>query len=180
MKVKEVVLSAAESLGFEEGVSAFFEGEDTALQREAELLLACFNRVERSLALEYLPLYAEDELLTVDDEVEYSALTYDPIRILGVENGAGVSVPYKAYPRYLKVASGKLKITYTYTPNVKTIEDDSDFTLPSVLEHGILAEYCLSEGRLSEAAAWEEKYKKEIEGVFRGNKYKRLRSRRWV
>lgn len=180
MKVKDVVLSAAESLGLGEGVSAFFEGEATCLQREAELLLACFNRVERSLALEYLPLYAEDELLTVDDEVEYSALTYDPVRILGVENGAGVSVSYKTYPRYLKAASGKLKITYTYTPNVKTIEDDSDFTLPSVLEHGLLAEYCLSEGRLSEAAAWEEKYKTEIEGVFRGNKYKRLRSRRWV
>ena len=63
MKVKEIVLSAAESLGLGEGVSAFFDGGDPCLQREAELLLACFNRVERSLALEYLPLYAEDELL---------------------------------------------------------------------------------------------------------------------
>ena len=180
MKVKEIVLSAAESLGLGEGVSAFFDGGDPCLQREAELLLAGFNRVERSLALEYLPLYAEDELLTVDDEVEYSALTYAPVRILGVENGAGESVPYKLYPRYLKAVSGKIKVTYTYTPNAKTVDDDSDFTLPSVLEHGTLAEYCLSEGRLAESAVWEQKYKQEIEGVFRGKKYKRLRSRRWV
>lgn len=183
MKVKDVVLSAAASLGLQEGVCAFFNGEDSSLQREAELLLECFNRVEKSLALEYLPLYAEDSLLTVRDELEYSALTYAPVRILGVKNGAGESIPYKIYPTYLKAQAGLLKITYTYTPDSKSIDDDSDFTMftaPSMFVHGVLAEYCLSEGRLTESLAWEKKYKEGIESAFRGKKYKRLNSRRWI
>ena len=60
MKVKDIVLVAARTLGIYHGVSAYFEEEDSSLEREANLLLSCFNRVECALALEYVPLYAED------------------------------------------------------------------------------------------------------------------------
>ncbi len=183
MKVKDVVLAAASMLGMYEGVNDYFENGDVTLKREGDLLLECFNRVENSLALEYLPLHAEDTMLTVQDKLNYSMLTYAPVRILSVENGAGEALKFKVYPTYLEAPAGKLKIMYTYTPDKKQIGEDSDFTLltsESLFVHGILAEYCLSEGRLSEAAAWEKKYKAEIEAAFYGQTGKRISSRRWI
>lgn len=183
MKVKDIVLAAAQSLGIYEGVAAYFEGTNGTLKREAELLLSCFNRVECSLALEYLPLYAEDELLTVTDRVDFSSFQYSPVRILSVEDGEGNPVKYKLYPTFLKAQAGHCKVIYTYTPNEKGIEEDSDFTLltgESMFVHGTLAEYCVAEGRFEEASIWEKKYKAEIEAAFRGRTCKRLSSRRWV
>ncbi len=183
MKVKDVVLAAAKIIGLHENVAAYFDGESQTLKREAELLLECFNRVESSLALEYLPLYAEDELLTADDQVEYSSLTYAPVRILSVVNGLGEVVKFKLHPKYLKAQAGRLKITYTYTPDVKTIEDDSDFNVlasQSMLVHGVLAEYCMAEGRLDEAAVWDKKYKDAVKTLFERQSCTRLGSRRWI
>ena len=183
MKVTDVVLSAAQTLGIEAGVSAYYERGEETFKREAELLLACFNRVEGSLALEYIPLYAEDELLTTGDRIEFSSLTYSPVRIVGVEDGAGNPVKYKLYPKYVKAQSGRIKVIYTYTPEEKDVEAESDFSIKineSLFAHGILAEYCMAEGRFEEANYWEKKYKKAIEAVFLGKPCVRLASRRWV
>ncbi len=183
MKVKDIVYSAAKSLGVYEEIAAYFEKGEETLKREGELLLECFNRVESALALEYLPLYAEDTVLTVQDRLEYSALKYSPVRILGVENGAGEGVNYKLCATYLKAPAGKLKVTYSYTPDKKDIEGDSEFNLqtaPAMLTHGVLAEYCTAEGRLQEAAAWEKKYKEGIAAAFRGQASRRIGSRKWV
>ncbi len=183
MKVKDIVYSAARSLGLYEGVAAYFEEGVGALKREAELLLECFNRVEGSLALEYLPLYAEDTVLTVSDRMEYSALSYSPVRILCVENGAGERVKYKRYATHLKAPAGMLKVTYSYTPDQKELGDDCEFSLDtsgSMLAHGVLAEYCTAEGRLQDAAAWEKKFKAGLAAAFKGQSSKRIGSRRWV
>ena len=64
MYVKEIVLSAAQTLGIYDGVCAYFEDGDEEMKREAELLLSCFNLVESALALDYVPLYAEDKQTT--------------------------------------------------------------------------------------------------------------------
>lgn len=183
MKVKDIVLAAAQTLGFHEGVTAYFDRGEETFKREAELLLACFNRVECSLALEYLPLYAEDELLTVTERLEFSSFTYSPVRILSVEDGEGNPIKYKLYPKYLKAQAGICKVTYTYTPDEKGIDGESDYTLltaDSLFVYGVLAEYCMSEGQFEEASVWDKKYKEGIEAAFCGRTCKRLRSRRWV
>lgn len=183
MKVKDIVLAAAQTLGLYEGVAAYFDEGKTELEREAKLLLACFNRVECSLALEYLPLYAEDELLAVTNRVEFAALNYSPVRILGVEDGQGNPVNYKLYPKYLKAQAGICKVTYTYTPNEKDIDEESDFSLLAAeptLVYGVLTEYCTAEGRFEEASVWDKKYKEAVEAAFKTRACKRLSSRRWV
>ena len=183
MKVKDIVLVAARTLGIYHGVSAYFEEEDSSLEREANLLLSCFNRVECALALEYVPLYAEDELLTIADILEFSALNYAPVRILGVTDAEGNPLPYKIYPKYIKVQAGHCKVTYTYTPNEKKIDEESDFgvlSANSLFVYGVLTEYCMAEGRFEESATWEKKYKESIEALFRMRSCKRLKSRRWV
>lgn len=183
MKVKDIVFAAAKTLGLYEGVAAYFDEGESTLEREAELLLDCFNRVENSLALEYLPLYAEDELLTVTNRLEFSSFTYAPVRILGVEDAEGNPVKYTLYPKYLKAQVGHCKVTYTYTPDKKEIDGESDFALltaESLFVYGVLTEYCMAEGRFEESSLWEKKYKEAIEAAFKTRTCKRLSSRRWV
>ena len=183
MKLKDIVLKAAQMLGLEEGVAAYFESGIEALKRESELLLTCFNTVECGLALEYLPLYAEDELLTPTKRLEFSSFTYAPVRILNVTDEKGNSIAYTIYPKYIKAQAGRMKVTYTYTPDEKTIEGESEFSLlaaESLLVYGVLAEYCMAEGRFEEASVWDKKYKEAIENVIRNRACKRLASRRWV
>ncbi len=183
MKVKDIVLSAAQTLGIEEGVAAYFEEGIETLKREGELLLACFNTVECGLALEYLPLYAEDELLTPTKRLEFSSFTYAPVRILSVADQEGNAVAYTLYPKYLNAQAGRLKVTYTYTPDKKGIDGESDFSLlvaDTLFIYGVLTEYCMAEGRFEEASVWDKKYKEAIESIVRTRSCKRLNSRRWV
>lgn len=183
MNVKDIVLAAAQALGIKELVSNYFENGNTEGAREAELLLSCFNLTESGLALDYLPLYAEDTLRTANGRMEFSAFTYSPVRIIGVTDSAGNPLAYTLYAKYLKTKTGTIKITYTYTPNKKAIGDESDFDLLTgehVFVYGVLSEYCLAEGMFEEAAAWDKKFKDSIEVIFHTRKCQRLSSRRWV
>lgn len=183
MKVKDIVLSAAKALGIEKGVSAFFDENNGEFQREAELLLSCFNNVECALALDYIPLYAEDTLRTVTERLDFSAFSHAPVRIVEVKDTEGNLVEFTLFPKYLKAGKGTFRVTYTYTPDAKTIEDESDFGLlsgSSMLVYGLLAEYSLAEGRFQEADQWDKRYKRAIESTYRSRPCKRIESRRWV
>lgn len=183
MKVLDVVLAAARVLCIEEGVNEYLNDGTEDYAKDTELLLTCFNNIESSLALDYVPLYAEDELRTVTGRLEFSSFTYSPVRILGVADGLGNAVPYTLYAKYIKTNPGILKVTYTYTPNQKTIDMDSDFDLMSgehLFVYGVLSEYCLAKGMFEEAAAWDKKFKDSMEFLFHTRKCQRLSSRRWV
>ena len=184
MKVKEVVMAAAVELGVADGVKKYLDGgvSETG-EKDVGLLLTCFNLVENELALDYLPLIAEDELTSATGVVEYSVLANPVVRILSVEDEWENSVKFKLFPSYLKTQAGKVKITYTYTPSEKTIEDDSDYvTQVSVrlFSYGVAAEYLLAIGEFEQAAVWDRKYKEAIEAAYRMLPCKRIKSRRWV
>ncbi len=183
MEVKRIVMWAAKTLGIDAGVKAYFEKGDEEMQKEAELLLHCFNLVEWELSLNYLPITAEDALHTVTGRIDFDMLSYIPVRILGVKDEHGKTLEYELFPTYLKAKPGVLLITYTYTPNEKGISDYSDFSsviTEYVLIYGVLTEYCLAQGMLEEAAVWNKKYKKAIDSAFGVRSGKRMASRRWV
>lgn len=184
ISVKNAVRAAAQALGIADGVEAYLEnGSDGVGKKDTELLVECFNRVENELALDYLPLTAEDELVTATGEVPYSGLTYPAARILCVEDGDGNSLKYKLFPDRLETQSGKVKIIYTYSPSEKSIDGTSDYQTGAserLFVYGIAAEYSLAAGELEAASAWDKKYKEAIEAAYRLRPVKRLRSRRWV
>ena len=183
MKVKDVVLIAARTLGIQEGVSAYFEGTSTEMKRQAEQLLSCFHLAECALAMDYVPLHAEDEVYSVSGRVEFSKLAYSPVRILGVTDTRKNPLAYTLYSKYLKTDAGYVLVSYTYTPNFKTAEEECDFDLAlgdGVLVYGTLSEYCLAEGLVEEAAAWDKKVKDSLESLYHTRKCKRLGSRQWI
>jgi hypothetical protein len=182
MTVKEVIILAAEELGIGDAVKGYFDGDGAQGVTETMALLRCFNLVENEVALDYLPLFAEDTVLTETGVVEYSALSKTPVRILSVKDESGNSVKYKIYPSYLAAQAGELSIRYTYTPNTKTLTDSSDFVLfvsDRLLAFGVAAEYCFSCGLYDEGEAWNKKYKDALKAAYRAKPAKVLRSRRW-
>ncbi len=182
--VKDAIKEAAQLLGISQEVERYLEGEASSEGEEGvKLLLRCFQRVENELALDYLPLLAEDEIVSSTGVVRYSDLHDEPARILCVENEWGDSIKYKLFPTYLKAAAGKIKVIYAYAPTEKEVEDDSEYTTlvsQRLLVYGMAAEYSLAVGELTAASVWDKKYKEGIRAACKSSPCKRLRSRRWI
>ena len=181
--VKEAIIATAQALDMQEGVTGYLSGTDAAGEADTENLLRCFNLVESALALEYLPLYAEEELVTQTGAVYYDELTRAPVRVLRVRDEWDNLCAFKLFPDYLKTQSGKVKVCYSYLPDAKGLEDKSDFTLQASLQlfvYGMATEYTLSCGRFEEAAVWDKKYKDAIAAAYRAKPCKKMRARRWA
>lgn len=184
MTVKEVILTAATELGIKEEVQGFFDGNVFGVnKRKTELLLDCFNLVENEIALDYLPLYAEDELYSETGVVEYAAMEHSVVRVLRVMDEWGNSVPFTVFPEYVRAQPGKLKVAYTYAPTKKTLGEESDFRVQvsaRLLAYGVAAEYALATGLYEESAVWDKKYKDAITAAYKARPSRKLRSRRWA
>ena len=183
MKVKECVLCAADLAGIGETVRAYLDGESVEGEADALALLRCFNLVENELALDYLPLHAEEELETETGAIFYSELSRPIVRVLRVLDESGTSIAFKLFPDYLKTASGKVCIRYTYTPTEKDMEGTSDFqTLvsPRLMAYGMVSEYQLANGAFEDAAVWDKKYKDAIKATYKKERCVKIASRRWV
>lgn len=183
MTVKECVKLAAGELGIGDSVNAYVDGTSDEGKQETETLLRCFNIVENEVALDYLPLYCEEEIAAETGVVRYAALSRSVVRVLRVTDEWGNKAPFRLFPEYLKTLPGKVRVLYTYTPKEKTLSDDSDFILqvsPRLLGYGMASEYCLAAGLFEEAAVWEKKYKDALTAAYRSGSSKTLRSRRWA
>ena len=184
VSVKAAVRATAQALGIADGVEAFLDGEETEEgKKDTELLVKCFNRVENELALDYLPLLAEDEVLSSTGVVRYAELTYPAVRVFRVEDGDGTSLKSTLFPDRLETSSGTVKVVYSYTPNEKSVDEESDYQTAvseRLFLYGMAAEYCLAEGELEAAGIWDKKYKEAIAAAYRLRPVKRIRSRRWV
>ena len=181
MTVEECVRLAAELLGIEKEISP--ETETETGMRKAALLLTCYNIVENELALDYLPLTAEDTIRSNTGVIEYESLKYPVVRIVEVKDGQGENVDFHIFAKYLKTETGTVTVRYTYTPSKKTMEEESDFTAPvssRLIAYGIAAEYAMANGLFEDASVWEKKYKQAIENAYRLQPCVRIRSRRWV
>ena len=99
MKVQEVVLTAAMELGIADAVRAYLdEGNETG-KKQSELLLECFNLVENELALDYLPLRAEDTVDSASGKISYLMLRYAPVRVIKVTDEWDNSTAFSIFGR---------------------------------------------------------------------------------
>ena len=183
MTVKEILLAAATELNILDEVEAYLSGITTSGEAQAKVLLRCFNLVENEVALDYLPLLAEDEVESETGVIYYASLPREPARVLGVWDEWGNAVPFTLFPDYLKTQPNKVRVRYTYLPKAKSFKDKSDFTLQAsvhLFAYGIAAEYALASGLFEEAAVWDQKYKDAIKAAYCAKPPRRIRSRRWA
>jgi hypothetical protein len=183
MTVLECINATATELGMGERVRKYLEGFTSEGEAEAHELLRCFNLVENELALDYLPLYAEDEIVTDTGVVYFSELAKRPVRVVEVRDGQGNDLSFRLYPEYLKTAVGKIVVRYAYVPEEKGFQEESDFALFAsvrLFAYGMACEYLTVNGDFEEAGVWDKKYKEAIACAYRSKKAKRIASRRWA
>ena len=184
ISVRETVRETAQVLGISEWVEGYLDGEASEIgEKDTEILVDCFNRVQNELAVDYLPLTAEDELITATGIIPYVALNNSVVRIICVENEEGESVRFKLFPDYLETNSGKVKVFYTYSPPQQGIDGVCAYKTAvskRLFVYGMAAEYSLIVGENEKASAWDRKYKEAVNAAYKLRPVKKLRSRRWV
>lgn len=183
MTVVEIVLASATELGVADEVQAFLDGTSTDGERITENLVRCFNLVENELALDYLPLLAEEKIKTDTGAVYFTEFSNAVSKIVKIVDCNGNSLPFKIFPEYLKTQAGEITITYAYAPKEKSISEESDFKAYAsvrLFAYGIACEYSLASGMFEEASVWDKKYKEAIRASYRANPAKVMSSRRWV
>ena len=184
MKVKDVIVLAAEELGVGEKVKAFLSQGDVSGEATTDALVRCFNLVENEVALDYLPLFAEDVVLTDSGRIAFSAFSENPVRILFVVDSDGNKVKFNLFPDHIRLEKPAVyTVTYTYSPKKKGIDDESDFKTAvseRLFAYGIAAEYCTACGLYEEGAVWAEKYKDALKAAYKQKACRVMRTRRWV
>ncbi len=182
--VRNTLLTAAKLLGVDEEVALYLSGEDTEAGEQAtKLLLTAYRNVENELALDYLPLTAEDEVITATGVIEYERLAHSAVRVFSVEDEWGKPLKYELFPDRLQTAAGRVRVFYAYAPRAKELADDSEYQTAAserLLAYGVAAEYSLAMGELTAASAWDKKYKEGVQAAYRLHPCKKIRSRRWA
>lgn len=186
MTVKEIIRDALYLLGRVD-VAEKYESDyvtDNEGQRVIKTLLYCFNAVQDELARAYFPLKKTEIAQSLNGEIKVSALSEKPIRVLNVL-GANGTVDWRIFPDHISVKSGQVTVEYEYCPDKKSENEVVVFGDGAVgavmVSYGMVAEYCLINGEIENANAWEEKYRREIDNALSSQKVKgRIPPRRWV
>ncbi|MBQ8407210.1 MAG: hypothetical protein IJY38_04750 [Clostridia bacterium] len=183
MEVKDILLKAAAQMGILDRVKGAYDNGTANQDEEVQALLKCFHLVENEVALDYIPLRAEDTLISPSGTVRFSELALKPVRIISVTDEWGNSLKFKLFHDFLKTEAGKIKILYSYLPMEKDAFGESDFQLllsERALSFGVCAEYCLLSGLYEQANVWQNKYKDAIKAAMRSQKSRVISSRRWA
>ena len=182
MKVKDIILTASSYLGVEEKVRDFIEHRVPSC-KEGELLLRCYNLIEKEVAQDYIPLIIEETFQTETGAVYYNQFSEQAVRVIKTQDSYGNDIACTLFPEYLKTQAGTIVIRYAYKPTDKTVDDDCAFDLrvsQSLLVYGVLTEYCLANGLFEESAVWDKKYKDAVAAAYRAKPAKRISARRWI
>ena len=183
MTVKECIAAAAVELGIGDEVRDCLDGVSSTASGDVKNLLQCFNLVENELALDYLPLFAEEEMETDTGVIPFVSFSKRAVRIVRVMDEWGNAVPFKIFPDRIQISPQRARITYTYTPEEKGLDEEPDWQRAAsvrLFALGVAAEYCLMTGQYEESAVWEKKFKDGIEAVYRATPPRAIRSRRWA
>ena len=186
MKVKDILKMTAEMAGESQLISYYNEkGVDdvSSCAESASLMLRCYNMIIEELALEYLPLRVKEKVQVTNQKIYFSELAFKPLRVLGVINKNGDKVPYKLINDYLELSNGDVIIEYTHRTKEAFEDDDCvyDETVigPYVITYGMLSQYLLERGRVSESNIYQEKYLSAVRARIAQRKSLKLPARRW-
>ncbi len=183
MTVKSVMHTAAVCLGIADVVDEYINKNGGTQTKTGDLLLQCFNMVENELALDYIPLFREDEMTVTNGKILYSSFGSDVSRIVKVTDLEGRKLPFKLFATYLQVSGERVRVRYAYMPAAKVLSGVSDFKTEvseRLFAYGMAAEYAMTTGLYEEAAVWDKKYKEGIEALRRGTQGGRVPARRWA
>ena len=183
MTVQDVIKLAAFAL-LDEAVAAKIGGEEELTAEEETVvnrLIAAYNLVLNEIATEYYPVFYSEQ--KEGKTIEFSTLTYSPLKISLVTDASGKEVDFKVNGTSVEMPYfGEYTIRYAYIPPERSDTDDFEYDNTKVgariFAYGTAAEYCLALGRYEEARNWDSKYRNSLHSALtRGAK--KIKGRVW-
>ena len=186
MTVKEVLALAAEHLQRPDLLKELeeYDGKRT-LSGELASLLRCYNLTENELALDYIPVRAEEEFAVEDHLIPWSRFSHAPAGVRAVlRAGREIAFEPRKEGLFLPTAgSGRVCVRYCYSPEPKEPGDEGEFGGPvsaRLLSFGVAREFCLSRGMFEEAKLWDSRYRAAVRAADLPRRALSVRPRRWV
>lgn len=135
-------------------------------QRVRYILLLSINAVLDELARGYFPLGYTQQFDADGGKISFDRFDRTPVKIVCVRSG-GRKVKWRIAPDGLLCDGASVTVHYEYVPD--RLKESDEFVYPdrtvgaSLVEYGMAAEYFLICGDAASAAAWESKYRGEID-----------------
>ncbi len=138
----------------------------TCDEDEIETLLYCVNAVEDELARYYFPLKTSENFNSENKIYPFENFAKRAVKVLSVTDGEK-PVNFKVFPKYLYADARNVCVEYEYSPDKKSVDDDSEYdgvaVGASLIAKGAASEFCIICGEMSLAELWESKYRQEID-----------------
>lgn len=154
------------------------------VKRLKRAFLTYLNAVLDELARGYFPLDTEEEMSSESGVYSFAGFLKSPLKINRVTDGQN-PVEWRIFPNYLQTEAHRITVFYEYAP--PALGEDDEFFYPvfavsaRLVGYGMAAEYFLVSGDGAGYAAWENKYRGEIENLLSKSAVKeRIPPRRWI
>lgn len=186
MTVKEVLTLAAEHLARADLKKQLEElPEDGTPKGEIASLVRAYNLVENELAVDHLPLKAEETLGAEEHLIPWSAFSLAPagVRAVFVSGSETCFEPRREGLFLPSLQRGTAVVRYCYSPAPKSVGDESEFggrVSARLLSFGVAREFCLSRGMFEEAKLWDGRYREAVLAAALPRRALLVRARRWV
>ena len=186
MKVSEIICQTMRLVGRE--TSAQNVEANTATEEDLRLkkaFVTYLNAVLDELARGYFPLDTEERMQAEDGIYPFADFLKAPSKINRVLRGE-TPIEWHIYPNYLQADAKEITVYYEYLP--QQLNETDEFFYPvfavsaRLVEYGMAAEYFLVNGDGAGYAAWEDKYRSEIEMLLSRSASisGRIPPRRWI
>lgn len=188
MKLRELAAGCAVLLGIDDGFlregGVMTEDEQLVYER----LKSAINSVYNFIAKDYCrPLYTETVITDNKAGILTSTLSKSFMQFHSAENEKGFRVAGREYADYIRFSvrpGSQVSVTYYYLPpRLQGLDDEVELPEKDVAAeaylYGALSLYYTTEGRHTEAAAWDRRYKSVLDGTERMRGEHHFKARRW-
>ena len=175
MKISEIVKTSATMIAREDVVEYLKSSKNDNVEKSTletvDLLTRLTNLVVSELAEGFIRM---KKTVKVDglSKVDFKSLGIEPLDIIAVFDANGNKLDFTLSPYGLTATYGLIhSVEYSYFPENYGLTDtvgvfEKKVTL-GTLSYGVLAEYCLTEGRFDEAVMWNERYVNAIDSLLK-------------
>lgn len=174
MKIKDIIYLSATLLSMKD-VADYCLSENPKANEQTQKNVSTFttlcNAIVNEISSCYLPLETAELVTPHNNKIEFSSLSKNIVRLIGVYDKNNVKLKTKVSTEYVEVFGDAHLIRYYYSAFNLDFGEEIGFNeavLPKhVIAYGVIAEFCLTQQRFSEAIMWHNRFMQELQTISR-------------
>lgn len=167
MNIKDVIKTSALLLNREDVVNYLNLGQgDLETLSTVNKLTSLVNLVISELASTYVPMIKVEQVVVKNGNVLYTNLSERVLGIVDVRDTNNVQLNFEVKANGIEVKAERVVVEYEFLPPNFDLGDIVNFSNARVdervLSYGLIAEFCITEGRFEEAVTWHKRFVEEL------------------